>query len=496
MSEYHGRAKRAIAQLMGRQVVLQIITFSCGIVMARKLGAGPFGLYVISTTIVSVFSLLGDFGISPSFVQRKAELTDHDIQVAFTLQQLLTTGIVLTLAAAAPLLARAIYPDIPGVAWLVRALSFNLYLASWRTMSALQLERELKFDRLAKVEVLEMVIYQAVALSLALAGCGAWSFVAASLAQGIVGNTLIYAAAPWRVRLRWDGPAAVQLIRYGLPFQAQMILNQLGASFVPIVIGHVVGEDGVGFLMWASANGRKPMMLTDNIMRVGFPHFARIQDDRPEVERTVGRYLGILMAVAGLWFVALYTAMPGAVQWVYGPKWLPAVTALVLYAVALPLDMMSMVGGMTLNGIGQLTASTACATTRTVLNIGLASVLVLWVDRSRGFNAVALAYVVTSAVTVPWMLTRIRPGSGRRILGGLAWVGVPTAAGVAVGWAANGATARLPLPVHVVAADAAASAAFLAVAAVVAPAWLRQLVGRKLPLPDAWGRSFLTRPAA
>jgi PST family polysaccharide transporter len=491
MSEYHDRAKRAVGLLMGRQLLLQILTFSGGVVLARTLGPGPFGLYAICSVLVGVFALVGDFGLAPSFVQRKAELTPLDLQVGFTLQQALTTIIVVALVSAAPLLGRCLYPDQPDVVWLIRALSLNLYLAGWRTMSALQLERELKFDRLAKIEVLEVLVFQVLAVGLSLLGCGTWSLIAASLAQGVLGTTLIYMAAPWTVRLRWDAAIIRQLLRYGLPFQLQTALNAAGGWIAPLVIGRQVGPVGVGYLTWASSNGRKPLMVTDNIMRVAFPHFSRLQDDRAEVERLVIRYLTFSLVPAGLWFAGLFACCPSAVRLVYAEKWVPATPALLLYAAVLPLDMLSWIVAVTLNGLGEVGASTAMVTARTVSNIGLTIGLIVVLPVSAAIVAVPIAYILASLATVPWLLIKIRPGAMGRVLGALAWIAIPVAAGVAVGWITYDlAEHRVPPVFHVGLAGGGASLAFAAGALLAAPVWLRALVA------DQWCRWRNSRSAS
>ena len=128
MNDVHTRAKQGIKLLLGRQVAVQILTFAGGVVLARILGPAQFGLYIISLFLVNTFALLGDFGLASSFLQRKNDLTDRDLQVGFTLQQILTSVIVLALLISAPWLVH-LYPKAPPeTVWLVRVLAFNLYL--------------------------------------------------------------------------------------------------------------------------------------------------------------------------------------------------------------------------------------------------------------------------------------------------------------------------------------------------------------------------------
>lgn len=428
-SQVHQRARRGIRLLMGRQVVLQIVTFLGGILLARALGPAQFGLYAIATYLVQIVAQFGDFGLAPSFIQRKQELSEQDLQVGFMLQQALTSVMVLCLLIAAPWLAR-FYPKAPPeTVWLVRALAFDLFLTSWRTMSALQLERHLRYDRLALIEVIEVLTYQGLAVGLALTGHGVWSLAWATLARGSVGTLLMYLAAPWRLRLAFDRVVAVEILRFGIPFQAQMFSNQLSSWITPVLVGRWIGPEAVGLIIWASSNGKKPLMLVDNVMRVAFPHFSRIQNDIKEVERTITQYLMWLQLASGLWFAVLLCAGPELVRWIYTAKWSGAVPALIVYGAAVLFDSITWIAGVMLNSMGQVNWTTRIVLLRSLLNIGLSLFLVRWL----GFVGVPVAYLVSCALSIPPMFKVFPPDAMKRIAGSLYWLAVPMLGGIAAG---------------------------------------------------------------
>ena len=431
MQEYRSKAKRGVTLLMTRQGLSLLVSLVGGIILARVLRPEEFGLYVIAMFLVSTFALIGDFGMAPSFIQRKAELTDHDICVGFTIQQVLTTAIVILLFVFAPLLAR-LYPKAPPeTVWFVRALSFNLYLTSWHSMSAVQLERHLNYDQLARIELLETVTFQAVAVTCALLHLGTWSYVAACLAQGFLGTALIYLACPWRVGFAFDRKTATELARFGGPFQLQLVLNSFGTWVTPLLVGGVIGPGAVGFLTWASNNGRKPVNAAANVMRVAFPHFSRIQHDREEVQRMVSSYLNWLLLAAGLWLAVVAAAGYPIVEWVYKPKWLPAVPALVLLTACVPLELAGWLVVVALNGMGRVGVTTRFFVIRSLINVAMAMVLVMWTPLR--FNGVPVAFLLANLLTIPPLVGKLAPGALRRIARNSAWILVPTGVAVASG---------------------------------------------------------------
>lgn len=468
LSQVHQRAKRGITLLMSRQVLIQSLTFVGSVVLARALSPALFGLYAIATFTVQIFAMLGDFGLAPSFIQRKEEITEKDLQIGFTLQQIITTVLVLILLVAAPCIVQ-LYPKVsPDTVWLVRALAFSLYLTSWRSISALQLERNLLYEKLAWVEMVEAVAMQATAVALALAGYGVWSFVWATLLRGILGATLIYILAPWPIRFRFERETAKAILHFGIPFQLNILLNSFGTWVTPMLVGVMIGPQAVGYLMWATSHGKKPLMLVDNVMRVSFPHFSRIQDNPAEVERIMIRYLTYLLLPAGLWFAILLTTAPVLVSLVFTSKWLPAVPALILSALAVSLDVIIWVVAVTLNAVGYVKKAAQRSLVRMIVQIVLGVTFVFLF----GYNGVPAAYIITLAVTLPLMFNGMRPGTMQRVLKPIVWVIVPITVSAIMG---IGITYLPMSPVlHAITTIVLVTFCYVGTALCVGPEWLKQ----------------------
>src|SRR5437764_736922 len=105
MQNVHAKARKGIKLLLVRQVFLQIFTLGGNVFLARVLGPAQFGIFVIVSFWVVLCAILGDFGLAPSFIQCRAELTERDLQVGFTMQLMLTTVVVCVLFLIAPWLA-------------------------------------------------------------------------------------------------------------------------------------------------------------------------------------------------------------------------------------------------------------------------------------------------------------------------------------------------------------------------------------------------------
>ncbi len=459
-----------------RQGAQQILTFAGGIVLARTLVPAEFGLFAIATFVVGMIATLGSFGLVPSLIQRRVEVSSRELQTGFTIQLLLAGLGVVLLWFGAPWLASWFPKAGPAVVWLIRALALDLVLSLWRSMSALQLERRMDFRPLAWIETAEALAYLGASVGLALAGFGSWSLVWAVVARGVIGATLVYFVAPWPVRLRLDGAIAKELLRYGLPFQFQALVNQASSWVSLTFVAVVIGPQAVGYLGWASSNGRKPHLIVDNAMRVAFPHFSRIQDDRVAVESAVSQYLSFLLLPAAYWFVLLLVAGPALVAWVYTTRWLPAVPALILFAASLGIDTLTWVLSIALNSTGRVNPATAITGVRTLLLIGLTICFVRWF----GYLGVPSALLVVQVCVLPLLGKAFGWAALGRCLAAVAWLVVPTTAAALLGAAAVHLGHGLGVAVQALLSSSVVTLAYAGIALASAPRPIRVQLLRQL----------------
>jgi PST family polysaccharide transporter len=475
--DVHRRARRGIRLLVGRQAALQLLALGGGIVVARVLGPGPIGVFGIAFFVVTVLGLIADLGMRTALIRRAGPPTERELGTCFALQQGLVTVLVALLVLAAPAVATVYRRAPPELAGMLQVLAFDLYLRSWRVMSEVRLERELRYRELALADVVAAVGYQTVAIGLVVAGWGAASLVWAMLMGSLLRTVLLYRASPWPIRIRLHGSAVRDLVRVGLPLQVSQIVSLAPGWITPTLVAGLLGPEAVGLVTWASAVGRKPLEVLDNAVRVSVPHFARLQDDIGEVERTLGRYVVASLLVCGLWFAVLAVAGRDLVALVYTPRWLPAMPALLLYAGAAMLASVRLLASAALVGVGRVRFTATVSTAVAAVAIGTSVVLVLRL----GFVGVPLGQLAGLGLAAPWLLAGLGPGTLGRVLRGALPVLPPLAAALAAGGLCL--LAPLPPPARGLVTAGVTAAAYGAAAWWAGPEWLRSSVRAEIPWP-------------
>jgi O-antigen/teichoic acid export membrane protein len=399
-------ATRGVRHLLVRQIFTTAITFAGGVVLARVLSPADFGSYAITTFIVNIFMFFGDFGLAAAFIQSAEPPSREDLQISFTLQFCLITAVVLLTWNFAPWILR-FYPALnQNGLRLVRTVSLLLYLPVFRSISAVQLERSLNFRPIAWAEGIGISLYQIVAVACAVNGWGLWSFVLATFAAGVAACVVLYYAAPWPVRLRFNRAAMNRALKNGISFQSTGIVDLISQWATPAIVGTLLGPESVGYLGLAVANAKRPLLVADSVMRVSFPHFSRLQDDPGKLDDTVHDYLLGFLWVMLLWTGFLWASSAPLVTIVYSAKWLPAVPPLIVFAVALPLDMVIWIMALCYRAINRNWSVLKIFSMRTALNLALAVFLVPRI----GFVGIAWAYLAGAAACAVLLLCNFAPG--------------------------------------------------------------------------------------
>lgn len=436
------KVRDSILALQGRQALLLVLGLGIGIVLARKLDPAAFGLYAIATFCLSLVTMATDFGLAGSLIQRKKDIGLHEISVAFTLQLGVSILAAALIWVCAPLALLVYGNEHPELVWIVRSLVPAILLSPILTSAKVQLERDIQFSKIARIDIVGAVTGHVVVLACVYSGLGVWSFVISNLA-----GTFAAAAVSWSMirlhpRIRFDKPLSKELFSFGMFFQFGNITNEAAGWIIPLISGAHLGPAAVGLLTWASSNGRRPLMVVDNVMRVAFPHFSRLQDDPPEVARQLGIYLRRLMAMCYLWLLLAWNLAAPMTTIVYTDKWQPGVLALQCFATALALDVANWVGGMTLIALGGVKATARWTLVKSVLAIGTAFLLVDHI----GMVGIPLASAFASLVSGAGILLDLRKRIPVQITPHLL-ASIPFAAAAGLVWAVGWWSPELRSPI-------------------------------------------------
>jgi O-antigen/teichoic acid export membrane protein len=172
-----------------------------GFVLAALLSPSDYGVWGLLIVALGTVMFLKQAGIGDKFVQQDEADQELAFQKAFTLELAFNAIFALVLACVVPL-AALVYgrSDIlaPGFALIALLPAAALQAPLWIHY------RRMDFVRQRMLQAVEPVVGLVVAVTLAVAGAGYWSFVAAILAGAWTTSALAAATSPYALRLRYD----------------------------------------------------------------------------------------------------------------------------------------------------------------------------------------------------------------------------------------------------------------------------------------------------
>lgn len=400
------RAVRGVAVLTGRTFLFSLISLFATGLLTYYLAPNEFGVFWIVSAVVNFLAYFSDVGLAAALIQKKEKLSREDLSTTFTVQQALVVSLLVILFAATPLIQRVYNLSGAGV-YLLYALGISLFLSSLKTIPSVLLERELEFGKLTIPQVLENLTYNLLAVFFAWKGFGVTSFTYAILARGVVGFIAMYILKPWIPQFGISRESLKKLLTFGVPYQLNTFLAVVKDDGMTAFLGGVLGAYGVGLLGWAQKWGYAPLrFFMDHVIKVTFPAFARMQDEKEELARTTTRSIFFICFLVFPSVVGLLVIAPILVDIIPRyEKWAPALIPLSLIAVNTIFASVTTQLTNLLNSIGKIKT-----TFKLILFWTVATwLLVPFLSIKYGVNGAAFAYALigTTSIAAIYIVRRI-----------------------------------------------------------------------------------------
>lgn len=391
------RSLVGVASLVSRSFLIQGIALASTFFLTVFLDPKTFGIFYLVSAFVNFFQYFSDIGLAAALIQKRDKLEENDLKTTFFLQQILVISLLVIIFSLS-FLVKGWYNLDKSAVFLLYALAFSFFLSSLKTIPSVILERNLKFNLLIIPQIIETLVFNLVVVFLAWKGFGINSFTWAVLARGITGLAAIYLIAPWKMGIAFSKQSLKELLRFGLPYQANTMIAVVKDDLMTIVLGKIIGASGLGYLGWAKKWAETPLrFLMDNVSKVAFPAFSRIQDDKEKLIKAVEKSLFFLCFLTFPILVGFSIFASDLVKIIPRYlKWQPALFALYLYCFNSAWATVSTPMTNLLNAIGKIKTTFKLMVMWLTLTWAIMPVLAI----KFGYNGVAVASAVIAFSSV------------------------------------------------------------------------------------------------
>lgn len=391
------KSVRGIFALTSRTFLLQLLSILASVILSIYLTPQIFGIYFVVSAIVVFLQYFQDIGLAASLIQKKKDPTVEDLRSTFFIQQVLVLGVTIPMSIFAPQIAGAFHLNLDGLILLYALLS-AFVMSSLKTIPTILLERKLDFKKLVIPEVVENVLYNSCLIVFAMTGLGVKSFTIAVLARSIIGLIVIYWIQPWPIGIAFNKRSIKRLLTFGIPFQANSFLALFKDNLFDLYLARVLPAAQLGYVGFAQKWAFMPLRLfMDNIIKVTFPSFSRLQHDKEALGKAIEKTLFLTSTVMIPTVVLIVLFAPYLVMYIpQYKKWEPAILSLTFFSLSTIMSSLSTPLTNILNAIGKVRITLYFMVMWTILTWTISPLFIVLY----GYNGVALASFIISMSSV------------------------------------------------------------------------------------------------
>ncbi|MRR18423.1 MAG: colanic acid exporter, partial [Deltaproteobacteria bacterium] len=299
---------------------LQFVTL---IVLARILAPADFGVMGMIMVVIGFAQAFADMGLSNAIIHRQDTSADQ-LSSLYWLNVLAGVGVFAVICAGAPLVVRFYHePRLQNLLYLT-ALIFLITPLGQQFQILMQ--KELRFEGLAKTGIASAAANSVVAVTLAFGGFGVYSLIWGQLAGAAVKVVLLLKIGwgDWRPRFHYARRDIKGYASFGLYQMGERTINYFNANLDYLLIGSLLGAKALGYYTLAyNLIIRPTAMINPVITTVAFPVFAKMQHDRDGLKEGYLKVMQLLSFFNFPLMAGLAVVAPLAVPVVFGDQWLP-----------------------------------------------------------------------------------------------------------------------------------------------------------------------------
>lgn len=399
-----------IFALASRTFFIQVVSLISNLLLTIYLAPSVFGIFFVVSAAIAFLSYFSDIGLAAALIQKKEKVTNQDLKTTFTIQQILVLTTVVIALIGSSFVGKFYNLEADGVL-LFQVLAISFFLSSLKTIPSIILERNLDFSKLVIPQIVENLVFNIVAVFLAIKGFGVTSFTYAVALRGISGLIAIYLISPWKIGIGFELESAKKLLSFGFPFQLNSLLALIKDDLFIAYLGKVLPLAQVGYIGFAQKWALMPLrLIMDNIIRITFPSFSRLQDEKEVLTKAIEKSIFASSFLIFPTLTGLVILSPYFIDLIpkYA-KWEPAILSLAFFSINAVLSSISTPLTNALNAIGKIKTTLYLMVFWTMATWVITPILIIKI----GFNGVAIASAIisTSVVLVIYLVKRHLPFS-------------------------------------------------------------------------------------
>ena len=255
-----------------------LFLFISNLVLARLLSPEDFGAIGMLMVFIALSQAIIDGGFGAALIQKK-EPTQADYSTIFFWNIGLSVVLYITLYFCAPAIAS--FYEMPTLVELLRVLGVILILNALFLIQNNVLKKSINFKKIAKVNLLAIVIGTILGIVAAFNGYGVWSLVIKTVSTSILQCIIFWSYGKWRPKFIFCWGAFKSLFKFGCFMFLQSIANSIYLNSLNLIIGKLFSSSSLGYFTQSRKLADISRSTISSVVNnVTLPLFSELQDDK------------------------------------------------------------------------------------------------------------------------------------------------------------------------------------------------------------------------
>jgi len=301
---------------------LQIIQL---VIISRILPPESLGLMTTIMVVVGFAQLYSDMGITNAIIY-KENLTKKQLSSLYWFNIMLGLLLTLVIIGFTPVIAYFYHEPRLSILLCLIAVIFLINPIGQQSMVLHQ--KELKFDILAKIEIIAAISGFLLTITLAYIGYDVYSLVIGQIFINFMkmcGYVFISKNVS-KPMMYFRFSEVKSFVSFGLYQLGERTIHYINSNLDYIIIGSLLGSKALGYYTIAFNLIILPISKINPIVtRVAFPIFSKMQNDISLLKKSYFKIIRILSCINFPYFFGLFISAPILVPVIFGEKWMPSV---------------------------------------------------------------------------------------------------------------------------------------------------------------------------
>lgn len=301
---------------------MQMLNAVFGIVLARELSQGDYGLIGMLTIFTLIANSLQDSGFVTALTNKR-DATHTDYNSVFWFNISVSSCLYCLFFFCAPLLAA--FFEEPILTDLSRYYFIGFLIASFNIVPRAILFRQIKQRELAIMSVVSLLTSGTVGIIMVYNDMAYWGLATQTITFNLMVSILSWYFAKWKPTFHFS----MQPIREMFGFSSKMLItnifNQVNNNIFSLVLGKIYTKVEVGTYTQANKwNTMGASTITGMVQGVAQPTFVEVGDDPERLRRAFSKMLRFTSFIAFPVMFGLSLVAPEFIVTLIKEKWLPS----------------------------------------------------------------------------------------------------------------------------------------------------------------------------